>query len=67
MTQLWVNFATAGVPTNEKSETKWLPMETPDGVYLDIAEELELKKGGVFIDRMKFWDEMFKIAGEELL
>lgn len=65
VTQLWANFISTGVPTNEKSEVKWPPMETSDDVYLDIGEELELKKG-FFKDRMKLWDEIYELAGEEM-
>lgn len=65
LTQLWVSFATTGVPTIEKSEIKWPPLKTTDDVYLEIGNELQLKKG-VFKERMKFWDEIYEFAGEKL-
>lgn len=65
MVDFWVNFATNGKPTNEKSEIDWRPTKICEDVYLDIGQDLELKKGW-FKERMEFWDEIFKMAGFEI-
>lgn len=64
MIDFWVNFATTGKPTNEKSEIDWRPTNASEDVYLDIGKDLQLKKD-FLRERMQFWDEIFKLAGFE--
>lgn len=64
LTQFWVNFATLGVPTNNKSEITWPPLKQSDGVYLNIGKDLKLGKG-LFKERMEFWDEIYKLVGKD--
>ncbi|XP_044748337.1 esterase B1-like isoform X2 [Coccinella septempunctata] len=60
--KLWTNFAKYGNPTFEKDEVvsiDWKPVTKDNFYYLDIGEELSMKKDPE-ADRMAFWDQLFQ-------
>lgn len=60
MINMWTNFAKCGNPTPEGNNlgVAWTPANRDEHIYLDIGEELVMKKDP-FDKRNKFWDEIF--------
>ncbi|XP_043271072.1 venom carboxylesterase-6-like [Venturia canescens] len=59
MTRLWVNFATSGNPTPEKTPeipVKWTPVRTSNLEYFHIGGSQRLKMGANLLsERVNFW------------
>ncbi|XP_044745324.1 uncharacterized protein LOC123307172 [Coccinella septempunctata] len=61
MVTLWTNFAKFGNPTPEGNDLNltWQPATKDNHLYLDIGDELLMKKNP-FHERNQFWDEIYK-------
>ncbi|XP_067007337.2 esterase FE4 [Anabrus simplex] len=62
MLKLWTNFAKTGNPTPEGDPllpVMWEPHTAANPCYLEINEELSMKKH-MFKERMQFWEEFYR-------
>ncbi|XP_067007332.2 esterase FE4 [Anabrus simplex] len=62
MLKLWTNFAKTGNPTPKDDPllpVKWEPYTSTSPCYLEINEELSMKKH-MFKERMQFWEEFYR-------
>lgn len=58
LTKAWTHFAKTGNPSYEGIDTVWIPSKRANLYYLDIGKGLELVRGRISSDRMKFWQTL---------
>nr|ATU82449.1 venom carboxylesterase [Lethocerus distinctifemur] len=59
LTTLFSNFAEKGDPTPSGVSVKWAPMRLDNLQYMEIGEELTMKKGLPYPERMALWEMIY--------
>lgn len=63
MTAIWENFAKTGEPIPKDNElfknVTWEKFTSENKSYLEINNELTMKDGVIYPERMNVWDKLF--------